>query len=89
MESLGVEPNSYTFVSLFKACGSLSDLKQGKRLHFEARRRGLDSHVFVGSTLVSMYGKCKNLSQARAVFIRMKTKAKTHEITYRFVDGFF
>eukprot|EP00250_Pteridium_aquilinum_P002183 c12380_g2_i1 orf=107-919(+) len=56
MQDDGVKPNSYTFVSLFKACGSIADLAQGKRLHAMADDRGFTSNLYVGNTLVSMYG---------------------------------
>ncbi|MCO5581395.1 hypothetical protein L7F22_035279 [Adiantum nelumboides] len=64
----GVEPDHYTFVSLLKACGSLPDLERGKQLHHEAQRMGFASDVFVGNTLVSMYGKCGDVLKAENVF---------------------
>lgn len=68
MREEGVEPNAYTFVSLFKACGSIPDLDAGKALHADARRNGLDSYVFVGNSLISMYGKCGDILEAENVF---------------------
>ncbi|KAI5067594.1 hypothetical protein GOP47_0018122 [Adiantum capillus-veneris] len=67
----GVEPDHYTFVSLLKACGSIPDLEQGKLLHHEAQRMGFASDVFVGNTLVSMYGKCGDVLKAESVFIAL------------------
>eukprot|EP00250_Pteridium_aquilinum_P020404 c24802_g1_i1 orf=405-2171(+) len=68
MERESVEPNARMFISLFKACGSISDLVQGKKLHEEARRRGFTADIFVGNTLVSMYGKCRAISDAEDAF---------------------
>ncbi|KAH7316071.1 hypothetical protein KP509_21G077300 [Ceratopteris richardii] len=65
----GIEPDHYTFVSLLKACGSILDLNQGQQLHLEAKRMGLASDVFVGNTLVSMYGKCGDIPEAENVFV--------------------
>ncbi|MCO5613155.1 hypothetical protein L7F22_067431 [Adiantum nelumboides] len=67
----GIEPNSYTYVSLFKACSKILDLDSGKKLHAEARIRGLAGHIFVGSTLVSMYGKCGAVAEAEDVFVAL------------------
>ncbi|KAH7435134.1 hypothetical protein KP509_06G051200 [Ceratopteris richardii] len=64
-----VEPNSYVYVGLLKACGKILDLDSGKKLHAEARSRGLATHVFVSSTLVSMYGKCGAITEAEDVFL--------------------
>eukprot|EP00250_Pteridium_aquilinum_P012224 c20583_g1_i1 orf=418-1215(+) len=68
MQDDGVEPNNYTFVSLFKACGSLMDLEQGKKLHVDARTKGLASDAFVSSALLGMYGKCGAFVEAEDTF---------------------
>eukprot|EP00250_Pteridium_aquilinum_P011414 c2004_g1_i1 orf=1-642(-) len=64
----GVEANAFTYASLFKACGSVSDLARGKKFHDDARKRGFMSHAFVANTIVSMYGKCGALADAEDVF---------------------
>lgn len=64
----GVEPNHFTFVSLFQACGTIPDLEQGKKLHADAHHRGLLSNLFVGNSLVSMYVKCMAIKDAEDVF---------------------
>ena len=71
MQDEGVEPSDYTFVSLFKACANIRDLEHGKKLHIDAYKRGLVSDVFVGSALISMYGKCDAFSEAEDVFIKL------------------
>lgn len=38
MKGEGIEPNAFTIVSLLKACGTLADLEEGKRIHGEALR---------------------------------------------------
>ncbi|KAI5065545.1 hypothetical protein GOP47_0020240 [Adiantum capillus-veneris] len=63
-----VDPDSYTFVALFKACGCVPDLEYGKLLHAQARWRGLVADLFVCSALVCMYGKCGTVDDARAAF---------------------
>lgn len=84
MFSDGVSPDDRTFVSVLQACGVLAEgekgclvlgffvkpksLGTGKAIHGEALRRGYDCDVFVGSTLVSMYGKCGSVEDAQHVF---------------------
>eukprot|EP00250_Pteridium_aquilinum_P009337 c18605_g1_i1 orf=96-2426(+) len=68
MQEDGIEPDSHTFVNLFKACGGLSDLAQGKILHADAHKKGLALVIFVGNTIVSMYGKCGAVLEAEDVF---------------------
>eukprot|EP00250_Pteridium_aquilinum_P021976 c25273_g6_i1 orf=87-1220(+) len=68
MPSDGVEPNHYTFIILFKACGSISDLKRGETLHANAREKGYTLDVMVGSALINMYGKSGAIVGAEDVF---------------------
>lgn len=68
MHAEGIEPDSHTFVHLFKACGSLPDLARGKEFHADAHKKGLASVIFVGNTIVSMYGKCGAVLEAEDVF---------------------
>ncbi|KAH7298358.1 hypothetical protein KP509_25G039100 [Ceratopteris richardii] len=64
----GIEPDSYTFVSLFKACALIPDLKEGRKLHKEAYLKGLTDELFVGNTLLRMYGKCGGIFEAEQLF---------------------
>ncbi|KAI5060693.1 hypothetical protein GOP47_0025113 [Adiantum capillus-veneris] len=68
MENVAVEPNHYTFVSLFKACGGIPDVKKGKKLHADVVKRGLSTDTFVANSLVSMYGKFGAIKEAENVF---------------------
>ncbi|KAJ7558889.1 hypothetical protein O6H91_04G060700 [Diphasiastrum complanatum] len=68
MKQEGVQPDNVTFVLLLKACASLAALEQGKQLHSHIIKRGFQSDVIVGSTLVDMYAKCGCTDDAREVF---------------------
>ncbi|MCO5608846.1 hypothetical protein L7F22_063064 [Adiantum nelumboides] len=68
MQDEGFQPNVYTIVSLLKACGSVLDIEKGMGLHSYACVMGLNTQDFVGSALVSMYGKCGNGMEAETVF---------------------
>ncbi|KAH7281258.1 hypothetical protein KP509_36G038100 [Ceratopteris richardii] len=71
MQKNGIEPDSFTFVSLFKACSSIQDRDKGKELHAHAHSMGMATNKFVGNTIISMYGKCGALSDAEEVFVAL------------------
>lgn len=71
MESEGIEPDEYTYVALFKACGTIPDLEKGAHLHTLATKHGYSSIIFVGNTLIRMYGKCGLVEKAENVFLHL------------------
>ncbi|KAJ7522179.1 hypothetical protein O6H91_19G086300 [Diphasiastrum complanatum] len=74
MKQEGMHPDNVTLVLLLKACASLAALEQGKQLHSEIRKRGFQSDVVVGSTLVDMYAKCGCTEDARELFDNMSER---------------
>ncbi|KAJ7527655.1 hypothetical protein O6H91_16G065000 [Diphasiastrum complanatum] len=74
MKQEGMQPNNVTFVLLLKACANLAALKQGKHLHSEIIKRGFQSDVVVGNTLVDMYAKCGCIEDARELFNNMSQR---------------
>lgn len=87
MQEEGVIADSRTFVILFKACSILAGAEEeasvdgqvvkarsctkGKALHADARRLGYDADLFVGNTLIGMYGRCGRVIDAEHVFNRL------------------
>ncbi|THG17443.1 hypothetical protein TEA_006833 [Camellia sinensis var. sinensis] len=67
-QSGNVVPDEYTFPSLLKACSSELALKEGQAIHGLIVRYGTEHDVFVGSSLVDLYGKCREIEFARKVF---------------------
>lgn len=80
----GVSRDARTFVSAFRACGMVAErniangqilmpsiIDRGRALHVDARKKGYDADVFVGNTLISMYGKCGSIMDAQEVFYSM------------------
>eukprot|EP01018_Ginkgo_biloba_P026789 Gb_37516 [translate_table: standard] len=65
------DPDVLTYVSVFKACGSLVALKQGKQVHAHVIKTDFESDVLVGSVLIEMYAKCRSIDNARQVFDKM------------------
>ncbi|KAH7279394.1 hypothetical protein KP509_37G017500 [Ceratopteris richardii] len=84
MQEESVSPNRVTFLFAFQACGTLADredavmlngcpikvvsLDIGRALHFDAKNKGFTTDDVVGSSLVSMYGKCGAVSEAETAF---------------------
>ncbi|KAJ4840342.1 hypothetical protein Tsubulata_040277 [Turnera subulata] len=71
----GVEPNSYTYSSVLKACGNVKDIQQGKLIHSFAKKNPASINVVVGSALIYMYGRCGNVSEAIQVFDSMPERS--------------
>ncbi|KAK9167581.1 hypothetical protein Scep_002772 [Stephania cephalantha] len=69
----GIRPDNYTFPCVLKACSGCENLRVGLQIH-AALRVGLDANLFVGNGLISMYGKCDLLCDARRVLDGMRRK---------------
>ncbi|KAJ7534043.1 hypothetical protein O6H91_13G076700 [Diphasiastrum complanatum] len=66
-----IEPSHITFISILKACGSITAIKEGKLIHEAIIRTGLDSDVILGTCLIDMYAKCGEMDMAQHVFDRL------------------
>ncbi|KAH7554128.1 hypothetical protein JRO89_XS12G0117000 [Xanthoceras sorbifolium] len=67
-------PSTFLWNTLLKACSSELNLRQGKSMHVFALKCGVDGDVFVGTSLVDLYGKCKEIRCARKVFDEMSDR---------------
>ncbi|KAE9592541.1 putative tetratricopeptide-like helical domain, DYW domain-containing protein [Lupinus albus] len=72
MENGGVERDAITCASVLPACGDLSALLLGKRIHEYAERKKLCPNLLLENALIDMYARCGCLDDARKVFDRMK-----------------
>ena len=69
MQEDGIAPNTITYFSSLKACGSIRGFEQGEELHIEIVKKGLlEYNPFLGNALIHMYGKCGCLDKAREAF---------------------
>ncbi|KAK7340544.1 hypothetical protein VNO77_21250 [Canavalia gladiata] len=68
MRERGVRPNKLTFPFLLKCCAKTPALAEGKQVHADVVKCGLDSDVYVGNNLINFYGCCKKILDARKVF---------------------
>lgn len=60
-----------TFASAFSACSDPEFLAEGKMVHGLALIFGFHENLVVGNALVTMYGKCGMMSEAKQVFQKM------------------
>eukprot|EP01018_Ginkgo_biloba_P032089 Gb_22773 [translate_table: standard] len=71
MRRTGIQPNQFTFASVLPACANLAALEQGKEIHENIVKSGLQSDIFVNNALVDMYAKCGSIENAHNVFDKM------------------
>uniref|UniRef100_A0A803M013 DYW domain-containing protein n=2 Tax=Chenopodium quinoa TaxID=63459 RepID=A0A803M013_CHEQI len=71
MSMVGVRPDHYTYPCALKACSGSENLWVGRQIHAAVFKVGLNLNLFVGNGLVSMYGKCGCLIDARKVLDEM------------------
>jgi pentatricopeptide repeat protein len=74
MQQEGVQPDSVTFVGVLTACPSMVAIEEGRCVHRDTIESGLESDVFVGSSLVNMYAKCGSMEDAWRVFNKMPSR---------------
>lgn len=63
-----IRPVSATFTRLLQACCKHKALWEGKRVHAHILRRGLETDLYLANCLISMYGKCSTVQDAKKVF---------------------
>ncbi|MCO5546818.1 hypothetical protein L7F22_000254 [Adiantum nelumboides] len=68
MQQEGACPDMITYLGVSKACGCLNALEQGKRVHSQVGKAGIEMDVVLGSCLVDMYGRCGSTELAEEVF---------------------
>lgn len=66
----GLLPDDYSFPSLLKACACVGAeaLEEGKQLHCFAIKLGLNSNLYVCTTLINLYAECSDVDAARRIF---------------------
>ncbi|KAF8113161.1 hypothetical protein N665_0055s0026 [Sinapis alba] len=66
-----LRPDDRVLPSATKSCAILSRYDIGRSVHCLSMKTGYESDVFVGTSLVDMYGKCGEIVDARKVFDEM------------------
>ena len=71
----GIQPDSFTYPSVLKACGEVKDLDKGREVHEMIIKDNdvavMGWNVYVCNALVSMYAKCGDMNSARKLFDEM------------------
>ncbi|XP_037495982.1 pentatricopeptide repeat-containing protein At2g13600 [Jatropha curcas] len=71
LQSIGLHINEYTLINVLSAIGGVKFLKAGQQLQALCHKTGYLQVVSVGNALVSMYGKCGQVHDARHLFANM------------------
>ncbi|XP_024528371.1 pentatricopeptide repeat-containing protein At4g21065 [Selaginella moellendorffii] len=76
MYQSGERPDRVTFSVILAAIAQMgaAAIDQGREIHRYARISGLLPNVVVGTAVISMYGKCGRLDDARAAFEELQWK---------------
>ncbi|KAL9224024.1 hypothetical protein vseg_000099 [Gypsophila vaccaria] len=67
--------DNFVVPSVFKACGANNCVGFGRCVHGYVIKMGMNLCIYVGSSLVDMYGKCGALDDAKTVLDRMIDKS--------------
>jgi pentatricopeptide repeat protein len=69
-------PNSVTFASMLKICGSIENVEKGMQIHEEITTMGLlRKDVILGNALVDMYSKCGVFEKAQKVLSELPIRS--------------
>lgn len=71
MQTLGIEPDEISIVSVLPACAQLGALEVGKWIHMYSERSGLLRSTCICNALIEMYAKCGSINPALQVFNQM------------------
>ncbi|KAK6944631.1 Pentatricopeptide repeat [Dillenia turbinata] len=71
MQLEGIRPNSITLLAMISSCTGSSSLSHGQGIHGYILKSGFSTDVFIGNSLIDMYGKCGFPLAAHRVFQEM------------------
>ncbi|GAB2211778.1 hypothetical protein Droror1_Dr00025112 [Drosera rotundifolia] len=65
---INIKQNNFTVSSVLSACASLAAFIEGKQVHAILCKVGLETGVYVSSSLLDMYARCGSIAEAYVVF---------------------
>lgn len=74
MRSQGVKPGRVTFLHLLSTCANPAALAEGKGVHRDILRSGIEANVLIANALMNMYRRCGSVSEAQKVFDGMQAR---------------
>ncbi|KAE8734786.1 30S ribosomal protein S3, putative isoform 1 [Hibiscus syriacus] len=69
-----IKPDAHTFPFVLKACADGFCFQKGLEIHGTVIKTGFGSNVLLGNTLLSFYGNCGDLREARKMFEEMRER---------------
>lgn len=73
-DRLGEKLDFFVFPVVLNICCGLGELGLGRQVHGMVLKHGFVSNVYVGNSLIDMYGKCGSLGEAKKVLEGMTQK---------------
>jgi pentatricopeptide repeat protein len=55
LQSMGLTPDSVTYLCILKACGSIGAIDKARDIHVEVVKEGFEGDTFIGNCLVDIY----------------------------------
>ncbi|XP_073100486.1 pentatricopeptide repeat-containing protein At2g40720 isoform X2 [Elaeis guineensis] len=83
----GVRPDGHSLSIILGSCSSNLVIWHGRQVHAFLVRNALDSDSFLGTALIDMYAKCRQLTEAYRVFHGMVDK-KNASLWNAMIGGF-
>ncbi|KAI5061855.1 hypothetical protein GOP47_0022394 [Adiantum capillus-veneris] len=68
MQDEGISFNAPILLCIIDSSGGINDIVQGRIMHHQVLKQGLDSNSSVTNLLIGMYAKCQSVMEARKVF---------------------
>lgn len=87
MQLEGQMPSQYTLGSVLRLCSTLGLLQKGELVHGYMIKTRFDSNVFVVTSLVDMYAKCKRILEAECLFETLQDR-KNHVVWTVMLTGY-
>eukprot|EP00257_Ricinus_communis_P027689 XP_025015103.1 putative pentatricopeptide repeat-containing protein At3g11460, mitochondrial [Ricinus communis] len=84
----GSSPNAFTFPFALKSCAALSLPFTGEQLHSHVFKTGCLLEPFVQTALISMYGRCALIDNARKVFDENRQSSKLTVCYNALISGY-
>ncbi|CAN0902891.1 Putative pentatricopeptide repeat-containing protein At3g49142 [Linum grandiflorum] len=72
MEVQGFKPDAVTISTVLPACGDISAISLGRKIHDYVARKKLRPNLLLENALIDMYAKCGCLTDARTIFDEMQ-----------------
>ncbi|KAI9086976.1 hypothetical protein K1719_031137 [Acacia pycnantha] len=84
----GQNPSQYTLASILRVCSMLGLIQSGELIHGYVLKSGFESNVYVLTSLVDVYAKCKRISEAEYLFKFLPNSRENHVLWTSMLSGY-